>query len=94
MRVSVRLAVVRAVWPAGRLIWHRHRSYTSSVWEMAGAAGSLDGAPCSTCREVLRLVASYRSTTRSMRGRALSARGSARVWASRMVTLRPTHRLT
>ena len=59
VRVSVMSAEVTAGLPAVRWISARHRSYTSAVRVMAGAAG-LDesGVPSSTIRLVLRAAAS------------------------------------
>ena len=71
----------------------RHRSYTSVVRVISGAVGlALSGVPVSTVRLVFLAVASYRSTSRSMRLRTVSAAVRVTVSGCSMMMLRPRKR--
>ena len=92
-RVSVMSAAVTTVLPAGRRMSARHRSYTSAVRMISGAVGlALSGVPVSTVRLVFLAAASYRSTSRSMRLRTVSAAVRVTVSGCSRMMLRPRKR--
>ena len=84
VRVSVMSAEVTAADPAGTEIVHRPSSYWLWFCRMSGGSGAAAGVPGLSLTAVRLAAVSNCSTTRSMRGRVLSASGTIRLTASRL----------